>query len=406
MYIEEKKLLTDFWAIGISYHKSDTALRGNYAINENQYSSILEIAPLQGVHELFVLSTCNRTEIYGFAKCPDDLIKLLCNNTVGSEQDFYRNAYIKNGNEAIHHIYNIAAGLDSQILGDYEIVGQMKQAIQVAKNHNKIGWFIDRLFKSALQSSREIRSRTELSTGTVSVAFAAVKFITNHLGEKNDSRIAVIGAGSIGRTTCLNLLQHYTLHQIYIANRTEETAIQLADGLGLQVLPYQKVKESLDQFDAIVVATNARNYILGKNDFSPDAKIILVDLAMPQNIDPAVLFNKNITLANVDDLSKVNDETFRKRSAEIPKVNAIIGYHFHDFMEWYSMRQNVPIIKSVKEKLHKLNVLLFDTDKDNCDVQKALNSMVLQLKEDEDFKPGCCYIETMHKYISESVSTN
>jgi glutamyl-tRNA reductase len=127
---------------------------------------------------------------------------------------------------------------------------------------------------------------------------------------------------------------------------------------------------------------------------------------VPQNIDPAVLFNKDITLANVDDLSKVNDETLRKRSAEIPKVNAIIGYHFHDFMEWYSMRQNVPIIKSVKEKLHKLNVLLFDTDKDNCDVQKALNSMALQLKEDEDFKPGCCYIETMHKYISESVSRN
>lgn len=406
MYIEEKKLLTDFWAIGISYHKSDTALRGNYAIDENQYSSILETAPLKGVHELFVLSTCNRTEIYGFAKCPDDLIRLLCSNTVGSEQDFYRNAYIKNGNEAIHHIYNISAGLDSQILGDYEIVGQMKQAIQVAKEHNRIGWFMDRLFKSSLQSSRAIRSKTELSTGTVSVAFAAVKFITNHLGANSNARILVIGAGSIGRTTCLNLLQNYAPHQICIANRTEETATQLADNLDLQVLPYQKVKENLAQFDVIVVATNARNYILDENDFPPGAKAILVDLAVPQNIDPAVLFNKNITLANVDDLSRVNDETLRKRSAEIPKVNAIIGYHFHDFMEWYSMRQNVPIIKSVKEKLHKLNVLLFDTDKDSCDVQKALNSMALQLKQDEDFKPGCCYIETMHKYISESVSEN
>jgi glutamyl-tRNA reductase len=237
MYIKEKKLLTDFWAIGISYHKSDTALRGNYAIDESQYSSILETAPMKGVDELFVLSTCNRTEIYGFAQCPDDLIKLLCSNTTGSEQDFYSNAYIKNGNEAIHHIYNISAGLDSQILGDYEIVGQMKQAIQVAKNRNRIGWFMDRLFKSALQSSREIRSKTEFSTGTVSVAFAAVKFIKSHLGQSNNVRILLIGAGSIGRTTCLNLLQHYTPHQIYIANRTEETAIQLADNLGLQVLP-------------------------------------------------------------------------------------------------------------------------------------------------------------------------
>jgi glutamyl-tRNA reductase len=282
----------------------------------------------------------------------------------------------------------------------------MKQAIQVAKDHNRIGWFMDRLFKSSLQSSREIRSKTELSAGTVSVAFAAVKFIKNHLKENSNAHILIIGAGSIGRTTCLNLLQDYTPHQIYIANRTEATAMQLAESLGLQVLPYDKVKENLPRFDVVVVATNARNYILDKNDFPDDAKTILVDLAVPQNIDPSVLLNKHITLANVDDLSKVNDETLRKRSAEIPKVNAIIGFHFHDFTEWYSMRQNVPIIKSVKEKLHKLNVLLFDTDKDNCDVQKALNSMALQLKEDEDFKPGCCYIETMHKYISESVSRN
>lgn len=406
MYIEEKKLLSDFWVIGMSYHKSDTALRGNYAIDENQYASILNIAPSQGVHELFVLSTCNRTEIYGFAKCPNDLIKLLCQHTVGSHEDFFRNAYIKNGNDAIHHIYNVSAGLDSQILGDYEIVGQMKQAIQVAKEHGRIGWFMDRLFKSSLQSSREVRSKTELSTGSVSVAFAAVKFIKSKLGQNNHAKILVIGAGSIGRTTCLNLLQEYAPLQIYIANRTQETATQLADNLGLQILDYKKVKESLAQFEVVIVATNARNYIIGKDDFSPEAQTILVDLAVPQNIDPAVLLNENMVLANVDDLSKINDETLRNRSAEIPKVNAIIGYHFHDFIEWYSMRQNVPIIKAVKEKLHELNVLLFDTDKskDNCDVQKALNIMAMELKKEGEFKPGCRYIETMHKYISESVS--
>lgn len=406
MYIEEKKLLSDFWVIGMSYHKSDTALRGNYAIDENQYTSILKTAPTQGVHELFVLSTCNRTEIYGFAKCPNDLIKLLCQHTVGSHEDFFRNAYIKNGNDAIHHIYNVSAGLDSQILGDYEIVGQMKQAIQIAKEHGRVSWFMDRLFKSSLQSSREIRSKTELSTGSVSVAFAAVKFIKSKLGQNNHAKILVIGAGSIGRTTCLNLLQEYAPLQIYITNRTQETAEQLASNLGLQNLDFNTVKESLHQFEVIVVATNSRNYILNKDDFASDANTILVDLAVPQNIDPSVLLHKNIALANVDDLSRINDETLRNRTAEIPKVNAIIGYHFHDFIEWYSMRQNVPIIKAVKEKLHELNVLLFDTDKskDNCDVQKALNNMAVQLRQEGEFKPGCRYIETMHKYISESVS--
>lgn len=406
MYIEEKKLLTDFWVIGISYHKSDTASRGNFAIDENQYAAILKSASSFGVSELFVLSTCNRTEVFGFAKCPNDLITLLCSQTQGTVEEFYRSAYIKSGNEAVLHIYHVSAGLDSQILGDYEIIGQMKQAIQVAKDHDRVNWFMDRLFKSSLQSSREIRSKTEFSSGTVSVAFAAVKFIKNALHDNTNAKVLVIGAGSIGRTTCLNLLQDFLPQQIFIANRTQETAIQLAETLGLQTLDFNLIKEQISQFDVIVVATSARNYVLNGEDFSSDSKAILVDLAVPQNIDPAVLLNKHIALANVDDLSKINDETLRNRSAEIPKVKEIILYHLHEFVTWYEMRQNVPIIKAVKEKLQELNELLFESDahKNNVVVQKALNAMAVQLKQEGDYKPGCHYITTMHKYISESVS--
>src|SRR4051794_37626673 len=155
--------LNQFYIIGINYKKTDSSVRGQFAINPEHYSSILQKASLVNVSELFVLSTCNRTEIYGVTNNPDILVSLLCSETAGSVNTFKELAYIKNGLDAIEHLFNVAAGLDSQILGDYEIVGQIKQAAKFAKEKGFIGTFMERLVNVVLQSSKVIKSQTQLS---------------------------------------------------------------------------------------------------------------------------------------------------------------------------------------------------------------------------------------------------
>src|SRR6201990_3100736 len=163
--------ISGFYVIGINYKKTDAAIRGQFAISNEQYEKILALAPSYHLNELFILSTCNRTEIYGFADSADSLAALLCTQTEGTLATFQESAYIKKGLAALEHLFQVAAGIDSQILGDYEIVGQIKQAVKFARDHNFVGPFLERLVNSVLQSSKAVKNQTELSGGTVSVSF-------------------------------------------------------------------------------------------------------------------------------------------------------------------------------------------------------------------------------------------
>src|SRR3954447_21664094 len=150
--LADQQNISKFFIAGINYKKTEAALRGQFAINNAQYSNILEIAPSSGLSELFVLSTCNRTEIYAFADNASQLINLLCTQTSATAATFTELCYVKQGNEAVQHLFEVGAGLESQILGDYEIIGQIKCAVKFAKEHGFIGAFTERLVNSVLQS--------------------------------------------------------------------------------------------------------------------------------------------------------------------------------------------------------------------------------------------------------------
>lgn len=400
--LSEKKSISDFWLIGINYRKSDTALRGRYAINNEQYGKILKAAPEFGLDELFILSTCNRTEIYGFTKEPLLLISLLCNFTEGVQENFVQAAYRKNGKEALSHIFHVAGGLDSQILGDYEIVSQMKNAVNFAKERGFIGQFTDRLFKTVLQSCRAIRSKTHLSEGTVSVAFAAVQFLKNQITAFEDKKILLIGSGKIGRNVCKNLVSLAPSYNITLINRTTQKAEELAGELHLNIAPFESLREQIKESDIIIVATNAAQPILEKSHLRRNDSKILIDLSIPNNIHPGVKALPHIVLANVDDLSKINDHTLQRREAEVPQAKAFITFYIHQFAEWYLMRQHVPVLRAVKEKLTELNHQLFEAEQcdDHNAMQKTINSMALKMRSEER-RPGCNYIEALNGYLSE-----
>ena len=230
--------INSFYIAGINYKKTDASVRGSFAIHNNQYHSLLKKAAGKNITEVFIVSTCNRTEIYGVAENAEELIQLLCSETTGSIETFKKLAYIKKGAGAVNHLFEVAAGLDSQILGDYEITGQIKQAVKLSKEYGFINTFFERLLNTVLQSSKAIRNHTQLSSGTVSVSFAAIKFLKDTLADVQDKKILLLGTGKIGRNTCKNIVDYLGTNNITLINRTEDKATALANELHLKVGSY------------------------------------------------------------------------------------------------------------------------------------------------------------------------
>jgi glutamyl-tRNA reductase len=396
--------MNQFFVAGINYRKTDAGMRGDFAVNADQYASLLQKAEQAGATELFVLSTCNRTEIYGLAPDADVLIELLCSETVGSSETFRQLAYIKQGEEAIGHIFSVGAGLDSQILGDYEIVGQMKAAVKFAKQHGLVGSFLERLYNTVLQSSKAIKNETTLSGGTISVSFAAIQFIKEQTANASNKKIVLLGTGKIGRNTCKNIIDYLETKNITLINRTDFKAVTMAIELGLTYAPYADRQAHVDNADIVIVATNAEKAVITRESMVNSGPKILIDLSIPNNIEPSVGLLPHIRLANVDDLSVINDQTLQKRLAEVPKALHIIKQHILEFREWFNLRKHVPVLKAVKQKLSEMNKCslfaaaypspLIDQDA----IQKVVNTVAVKMRSQH--QPGCYYIEAINDFMT------
>lgn len=402
--------ISTFFIAGINYKKSDAAIRGQYAINGDQYKALLSRADEYGIKELFVLSTCNRTEIYGFAHSAKDLCTLLCSQTQGSLDDFIERAYIRNGKKAIEHLFEVAAGLDSQILGDYEIIGQIKNAFKFSKEQGFIGAYLERMVNGVLQSSKMIKNTTELSGGTVSVSFAAIQYIKEHVENLADKKILLLGTGKIGRNTCKNLVDYLETKNITLINRTESKAAELAGELGLQWAPLEDLGKQIDEAAIILVATNSAEPVILESHVINSADKLIIDLSIPYNVETAAQELAHITLVNVDELSKIKDLTLQKREAEVPKAKAIIAEHIEEFFNWHQMRRNVPVLKAVKTKLEQMqscnlyiNTLYTEITSPGClgseeKIQKVINGMAVKMRSHN--QRGCHYIEAINEYIA------
>lgn len=393
-----------FFVAGINYRKSDASIRGDFAVSTDQYASLLQKAGRAGISELFVLSTCNRTEIYGLTNDVNQLVNLLCGETTGDVGTFLQLCYIKQGNEAIEHIFSVGAGLDSQILGDYEIVGQMKQAVKFAKEKGFVGAFTERLFNTVLQSSKAIKNETALSGGTISVSFAAIQFLKEQVADTANKKIVLLGTGKIGRNTCKNLLDYLNTKNITLINRTDDKAIALAVELGLQTAPYTDLEKEVAAADIVIVATNAEKAVITRQSLLYSNPKVLVDLSIPNNIEPSAGSLEHITLANVDDLSLINDKTLQKRQAEVPKALSIIQKHILEFQEWYLLRRHVPVLKAVKQKLNDMqSCTLFSATSrstliNQAAIQKVVNTVAVKMRSQH--QPGCYYIEAINDFIT------
>ncbi|MFD2587894.1 glutamyl-tRNA reductase [Croceitalea marina] len=342
---------SSFYAIGLSYKKADAEVRGKFSLDVPKIDAITLDAKKEGAEGLMAISTCNRTELFGFAQHPFQLIQLLCKHTKGTVEEFQEVAYVYKNHDAFNHLFHVGTGLDSQILGDFEIISQIKQSFYRSKKHGMSNPFLERLCNSVIQASKRIKNETELSSGATSVAFASVKYILNTIPDISEKNILLFGTGKIGRNTCENLVKHTDNSHITLINRTKEKAEAVAGKFQLVVKDYGDLQTEIRKSDILVVATGAQLPTISKAVIHSKKPLLILDLSVPKNVHDDVMELDNVTLVHLDQLSQITDETLANRKAYIPKAHAIIDEVKTEFIKWLETRKFAPVINALKEKL-------------------------------------------------------
>jgi glutamyl-tRNA reductase len=387
---------TYFYAIGLSYKKADAEVRGHFSLGDMAKQNVLHQAKQNGIESVLVVSTCNRTELYGFAEHPYQLIHLLCENTKGTVEEFQEVAYIYKNKEAINHMFRVGSGLDSQILGDFEIISQLKFGAKASRKAGLLNSFTERLVNFVIQASKRIKNETELSSGATSVSFASVQYIMNNVENISDKNILLFGTGKIGRNTCENLVKHTKNSHITLINRTKDKAEEVAGKFNLIVKDYENLEEEINESDIVIVATGAQNPTVYKSLISTQKPLLVLDLSIPKNVNEDIREHSNITLVHLDDLAKITDNTLEKRKAFIPAAELIIEDIKSEFNAWLDTLKFVPTIQAIKHKLTDFKNSEFNTQRKkltdfnedqaelitNNLIQKITNQFAHHLRED------------------------
>jgi len=343
-----------FYVVGLSYKKADADIRGKFSLDDVGKKNVLKQAQQEGIESLLVTSTCNRTEIYGFAQHPFQLIKLLCDNSQGTVEDFQKVAYIYKNQEAVRYMFRVGTGLDSQILGDFEIISQIKSAFTESKSMNLVNAYVERLVNSVIQTSKRIKNETEISSGATSVSFASVRYIFSNVDDIANKNILLFGTGKIGRNTCENLVKHTKHEQITLINRTKDTAERLARKLDVIVKDYSDLQLEIQKADVLVVATGAQKPTVDKAILNLKKPLLILDLSIPKNVNENVTTVDGVTLVHMDHLSQITDETLENRKKHIPAAEVIIEEIMDDFLAWTKQRKFAPTIHALKKKLNSI----------------------------------------------------
>jgi len=389
---------TPFYAIGLSYKKADAKVRGHFSLSASAKEELLSQAKSIGIEGLLLISTCNRTEVYGFAERPCQLIELLCENTKGSVEAFRQVAYIYKNKEAVSHMFRVGSGLDSQILGDFEIIGQLKASAKRSKESGLFNSYLERLVNAVIQASKRIKNETELSSGATSVSFASVQYILNNVSDISKKNILLFGTGKIGRNTCENLVKHTKNPNITLINRTKDKAESIAGKFDLLVKDFEKINEEINTTDIAIIATGANEPTVYKSMISTSKPLLILDLSIPKNVNEDVSELDNVTLVHLDDLAKITDNTLAKRESYIPKAEVIIAEVMEEFNSWLDTLKFVPTIQAIKHKLTDIKNLevnnqrkkISDFNEEQAEIitnnliQKITNQFAHHLREDSN----------------------
>ena len=263
-------------------------------------------------------------------------------------------SYIYKNTIAIDHLFKVGTGLDSQILGDFEIISQLRHGFKQSKKIGMINPFMERLINAVIQASKRIKNETEISSGATSVSFASVQYILARVPYVSEKNILLFGTGKIGRNTCENLIKHTNNEHITLINRTKGKAEKIAGKFNLVVKDYADIQSEISSSDILIVATGAQQPTINKDLLFLKKPLLILDLSIPKNVSEDVKELDNVTLVHLDDLSAITDKTLEKRSKQIPQAEQIIAEIKEEFDAWLKTRKFAPTIKALKGKLNDL----------------------------------------------------
>jgi len=338
-----------FSAIGISHWKSEVSIRELFFIDK-QRREFLEFNTRNISGGVIILDTCNRTELYAFC-APEILISALCKATNTNADFFAEHGYSYSEDEAYQHLFKVGVGLDSQVLGDVQIIQQLKKAYKESKK-NLSGEF-HQLMQSVFKAHKRVRTETDFGRGMASVGFVATQLALDHFKDLSKINILLLGAGKMGKVTCKNLVSNGAEH-ISVINRTIERAQSLASSFDIKAHTFDELEAMIEESDLIITATGATSPILKKEHFQEDGKARLIfDLSVPRNVEEQVAQIENVTLVDMDSIHLANKEAIENRKKSIPAVQKIIDEELGLYES--TVERNNYILPRIKEIDHHLS---------------------------------------------------
>lgn len=345
---------------GLSYKTAPVEIREQFAINGSKLEKAYEYLAKNPTFEgIVILDTCNRTEVYTTSRdieAGNAALKDFFLNFLGlDDEGFKKFTYQPSCYETIRHLFNVTSGLDSMILGETQIIGQVKDSIQEAIALNYSDGVLNTLFQRAIYVGKKVRTETGIDSHPISVSYAAVELARNIFGSLQDKTVMVVGAGEMSELTTKYLMQN-GVSSVIVSNRSYEKAVEMANNFKGRAVKFDKLADELLKTDIVISCTAANHYVIrSENSWEILKKrngkdIILIDIAVPRDIDPALQDIAGVNVYDIDDLQNVVDANYFARKKAAQDAKTIIDIELDKFNEWLGSLYVVPVISALKQQ--------------------------------------------------------
>lgn len=418
--------------VGLSHKTTPIEIREQLAFTAatqrsalTHFDSIHSQAHLKDVHEGVILSTCNRLEVYAMVHHPSlaataivDFLSQSCNI---NREVLAEHLYVFNDEEATRHLMRVVSGLDSMVLGEPQILGQVTEAYEAALAQGAAGTVLSALFRAAIRTGKRVRTETAIGVNSTSISSVAANLVGQLLGDLSQRRLLLIGAGEMGAIAVRALMKR-GVSNIVVANRTYKNAVQLARAWGGEAINFQQLSTALVGADIVITSTSAPHTILDRKLLEPalatrlDRPLFIFDIAVPRDVNPDVTEIPNVHLRDIDDLQGQAEQNVREREAEIPRVEMIIDEEVQQFLKWLASLEVTSTITDLRQQIEQLRqgelARLFhrlDLDERERDliavmshrlINKILHEPTLCLKSEAAQGNGAAYIATTRRLFS------